>query len=247
MAEALRAAGVPTPQGRALSAGEPLPQDFPYPAVVKPRFGAGSLGVRLVPSPADTGTAAGSCWERPSWRCGPGGTAGLSSSAGGHRELRIERYCPGLPASIAWLCGPGVRVPLPACRQRLSDDGTFRYLGGSVPLPDRLCDRARRLTAPAIELLGDAVGYVGIDVVLGENPSGRDDYVIEINPRLTTSYVGLRALCRDNLAGGMLAAAAGRRPAPAFGTGPIDFQAAGATAARGDADSASPASYEVLR
>ena len=46
------------------------------------------------------------------------------------------------------------------------------------------------------------LGYVGVDVVLGND--GRD-WAIEINPRLTTSYVGLRALARFNLAQTMLA------------------------------------------
>ena len=47
-------------------------------------------------------------------------------------------------------------------------------------------------------------GYVGVDVVLGND--GRD-WAIEINPRLTTSYVGLRALAGFNLAEAMLAVA----------------------------------------
>ena len=48
-------------------------------------------------------------------------------------------------------------------------------------------------------------GYVGVDIVLGDAPDGSADWVIEINPRLTTSYVGLRALARGNLAGVLLA------------------------------------------
>ena len=36
--------------------------------------------------------------------------------------------------------------------------------------------------------------------MLGDDPAGADDVVIEINPRLTTSYLGLRRLARDNLA-----------------------------------------------
>ena len=47
-------------------------------------------------------------------------------------------------------------------------------------------------------------------MVLGNDPSGNDDVVIEVNPRLTTSYVGLRKLVRENLAAAMLAAAQGQ-------------------------------------
>ena len=47
-------------------------------------------------------------------------------------------------------------------------------------------------------------------MVLGADPGGADDVVIEINPRLTTSYVGLRAAAGENLAGVMLAVAEGK-------------------------------------
>jgi predicted ATP-grasp superfamily ATP-dependent carboligase len=54
-------------------------------------------------------------------------------------------------------------------------------------------------------------GYVGVDVVLGE----REAALIELNPRLTTSYLGLRAAFDQNLAGLALAACGGRLPQPA--------------------------------
>ncbi len=41
-------------------------------------------------------------------------------------------------------------------------------------------------------------GFVGLDLLLGDRPS--EDCVIEINPRLTTSYVGLRRMIHGNLA-----------------------------------------------
>ena len=47
-------------------------------------------------------------------------------------------------------------------------------------------------------------GFVGVDLILGADAEGREDLAIEINPRLTTSYVGLRALLHGNLAGLML-------------------------------------------
>ena len=66
----------------------------------------------------------------------------------------------------------------------------------------------------AIEALPEPTGYLGIDLVLGPDPGGADDVVIEINPRLTTSYVGLRAAAAEgvNLAAAMLDVRLGRRP-----------------------------------
>jgi predicted ATP-grasp superfamily ATP-dependent carboligase len=47
-------------------------------------------------------------------------------------------------------------------------------------------------------------GFVGVDLVLGHASDGSEDVVIEINPRVTTSYVGLRRALEQNLAELML-------------------------------------------
>jgi predicted ATP-grasp superfamily ATP-dependent carboligase len=67
-------------------------------------------------------------------------------------------------------------------------------------LPANLDQRARDLAWRAISAVPGLSGYVGVDLVLGET-----DVAIEINPRLTTSYVGYRALARFNLAQALLA------------------------------------------
>ena len=73
----------------------------------------------------------------------------------------------------------------------------------------------------------DPVGYLGVDLVLGEAADGSDDVVIEINPRLTTSYVGLRALARENLAAAMLDVASGRTPRLSFADRQLEFDSDG--------------------
>jgi hypothetical protein len=206
-AERLAAAGVPVPRGRRLSPGERPPLDFPTPAVVKPVDGAGSRGVRLLAYPEALAL----------WR--------------GDQPHRLERFCPGSPASVAVLCGPRENVPMPACLQRLSNDGRFRYLGGALPISSQENARAQALARRAIAALAEpVVGYVGVDLVLGDSPTGSDDVVIEINPRLTTSYVGLCAAAmkmRCNLGAAMLAVAEGKPPDLTFSREPIEFYADG--------------------
>ena len=64
-------------------------------------------------------------------------------------------------------------------------------------------------------------GYVGVDMVLGD----AGDYAIEINPRLTTSYLGLRQLCQQNLAELILRLAQGETVAPpTWHTGEVRFE-----------------------
>lgn len=201
-AERLHAAGVPVPSGRTLESGEPLPQAFDYPAVVKPLDGAGSQDTYVVTSVADEPPAY--AWPR-----------------------RLERYCPGAAASVAVLMAPGGVCALAPCRQRLSSDGRLRYLGGSTPLAPGLASRAERLARQAIAALPPAIGYAGVDLVLGADPGGGDDVVIEINPRLTTSYAGLRFAAKGNLAESMLACVRGETPAVTFDPRPLEFGADG--------------------
>jgi hypothetical protein len=123
--------------------------------------------------------------------------------------MRLERFHAGIPASVSTLCGPSQHMALPTCRQTISNDGRFRYLGGMLPVDAQLNGRAQALAMRALEALPTASGYIGIDLILGLDPRGSDDVVLEVNPRVTTSYVGLRALCQGNLAETMLKAALG--------------------------------------
>jgi predicted ATP-grasp superfamily ATP-dependent carboligase len=107
------------------------------------------------------------------------------------------------------LCGPSGLAPLPPCWQLLSSDGRFSYRGGSVILEPPLARRAASLALQALAAMPPAHGYVGVDLVLGEAADGKDDVVIEINPRLTTSYVGLRRAVHENLAQAILEVAQG--------------------------------------
>ena len=68
-----------------------------------------------------------------------------------------------------------------------------------------------------------AVGYVGVDLVLGRAPDGSEDAVIEINPRLTTSYIGLRSAAVGSLAEAMWHVARGELRTVQFKDRPIEF------------------------
>jgi predicted ATP-grasp superfamily ATP-dependent carboligase len=199
---------IPTPECRQIQDGE-TPADAGYPLVWKPRYGAGSLATFLVNDSDD--------WRRRQHE--------LKDWAG---EMFVQPFVAGLPASVAFLVGKEQQVALQPTAQILSQDGRFRYLGGSVPLSPQLAERAVRLAARAIDRLPGLHGYVGVDVVLGEAASGDQDYVIEINPRLTTSYVGLRALAESNLAAAMLQAVRGERiSVPRWKKAHVAFEARG--------------------
>ena len=173
--------GVAVPRSYVLHQNESPPDEFRFPAVLKPNDGAGSVAVQRICHATDLPAA--------SWPNDP---------------MRLEEFCPGVPCSMGIIGGVSQQVFLPPCRQTLSDDGRFSYRGGQLLDEPALCQRAERLASGAAEILEGLIGYVGMDFILGPHADGSTDTLIEINPRLTTSYIGLRHAVRENLAQVML-------------------------------------------
>jgi len=206
-----RARGIPTPATVTASTSGPAPDWFP--CVLKPRHGAGSQATYLVPATGDWPNAL-----RQALAQGP---------AGG---LIVQPRHRGQPVSVAFLIGRHQHLTTPGATQMLSDDGRFQYLGGRAPLPLPWRERALILGRRAVESVPGLLGYVGVDLILGDAADGSDDVVIEINPRLTTSYIGLRQLTETNLAKLWLRLWEGSRVSdPAWREQAIDFTADGRT------------------
>src|SRR5262249_30885433 len=124
--------------------------------------------------------------------------------------------------------GPNYCLALPPAAQHLESGECVKYMGGEIPLPEPLAIRAERIARRAITGIPGLVGYVGVDVVLRDDGH---DWAIEINPRLTTSYIGLRALAEFTLAKAMLAAVQGNEPPKwKWRTGRVRFRTDGSCA-----------------
>ena len=114
------------------------------------------------------------------------------------RDQVLQEKVVGQNVSVAVISNDRQTHVLPAVSQRLKT-GTFEYLGGEGPLGKVLQVRARDLALQALDAMPKGRrGFVGLDLILGD--AQEDDYVIEINPRVTTSYVGLRKIIKGNLA-----------------------------------------------
>src|SRR5690606_10942186 len=88
-----------------------------YPAVVKPRRGAGCDGVRLVRNPVELRQAAD--WAR----------------SADDREWRLlQRFVPGVAASVSLLADGCNALALAVNAQSVRSGGAFRYSGGATPL-----------------------------------------------------------------------------------------------------------------
>ena len=211
---ALAAAGVPVPAGRLLRAGSCPPPGFRLPMVRKRVDSTGCDGLVMIESPTDAG--------------GPA-----------VHDERLEASVEWLPVSVSLLCGKACLLPLPPVIQQFSQGRSPAYLGGRLPVPASLVPRAHQLAVRAIRAMarasqnGDggpapAAGWVGVDMILADREDGRGDRVLEINPRVTTSLVGLAQCSKVNLIDAMILAAAGGVPSLAFrdlSTAPCEFAA----------------------
>lgn len=185
LARVLEQSRIPTIPTRELPMGTHPWDVVSGPCVVKPRDGAGSwLTRRLDPG------------QTHDWNV----LAAHYQAAGRSDKILVQPFLPGTPVSVAGLCEPG-ELPeiLPVAAQHLTHPD-FEYLGGTVPAEissaarSAVQDLARQICASIPGLCG----YVGLDLILPENRD-TDPVVVEINPRLTTSFVGYQRLCRDNL------------------------------------------------
>lgn len=196
--DSLAAAGVPVPAGRSLAAGAPWPDAFRRPAVRKARASTGCDGLVTI-RPGDPPP-------------GPARTA-----------TRIEAWCEGLAVGVSCMLGPRGVVPLATVCQAFSPEQRC-YVGGA-PLADAgMRSRAESLAVRSIEALArrdrtPPAGWVGVDIILGSRGDGVDDRVLEVNPRITTSFVGLAAAASASLVRAIVDAFEGRdvdrRPFPA--------------------------------
>lgn len=101
----------------------------------------------------------------------------------------VQPFVEGIPASISMACRDGKAVLLSCNRQLIELDETRFHYRGSVlnDLRERWSDFESVASKVASAIPGLA-GYIGIDVIVREH----EIMVLEVNPRLTTSFAGLQ-------------------------------------------------------
>ena len=88
-----------------------------------------------------------------------------------------------------------------------SPDEESRYYGGAVPFDHSLKEEALRAAERIVESIKGLRGYVGVDMIL----TREEPIVMEVNPRLTTSYIGLKKVVNFNPAQAIVDAVFGRK------------------------------------
>jgi predicted ATP-grasp superfamily ATP-dependent carboligase len=141
----------------------------------------------------------------------------------------IQPWLEGIPGSLAVLCGPETRVVLPPMQQLLQflpEDRRDRlcYRGGHGPWFPLSADTLERFALGVLDAIpGEPAGWIGIDFLYRPQVAQQPLLAIEINPRLTTSYLGVRECLQQNVAELMLKAWQGHRVGYALNGQTIDF------------------------
>ncbi len=131
----------------------------------------------------------------------------------------IQNFIEGTSTSVSLITNGSEAVPLSLNLQNIhfSDSG-INYNGGQVPLTHELEDEAKEAAKRAVESINGIKGYVGVDMILGD-----EVHLVEINSRITTPYVALRNLLNFNLGDAILDSMDGKLPSKINLRGTISF------------------------
>ena len=181
--EALQAANIHT---LPVHAGEDLMQPAYYDEllklnitkwVAKPEDGAGCEGIRIFDSLDDLKS-----WIAQDER---------------YLHYLAQPHQAGEATSFSMLCRNGKAWLLSCNQQHIVTDGSrFKLNGVTVNGMSAYWQKFETIARKIAKMLPDALGYIGVDLIV--DTANNKIYVLEINPRLTTSYVGLHEALNYN-------------------------------------------------
>ena len=167
--------------------------DHPGPVVLKPTDGAGSENVHLITEwdNSKCQNSAPFAEQRKSllaplehvWQHAP-------------ERFRIESFVSGTPVSVSVLCGARDSQILAPTIQVFDKEPFGEYVKAEVNVDPDISLRAIQLATKVVNVLPPTRGYIGLDLVISDQ-SSEQDVLIEINPRLTMSYLQLREIYPD--------------------------------------------------
>lgn len=134
--------------------------------VIKPKHGVGCENIKLLASSTNLAKA-----------------IDLSKA----NTYMVQPYVQGQSASLSLLCWQGECLLLSVNIQTIEkNDNSFELKQCIVNAlaRDKYIDFSEKL----IKTMPELSGYIGVDIIITEN----EVLLVEVNPRLTTSYVGLR-------------------------------------------------------
>ena len=113
----------------------------------------------------------------------------------------VQEFIDGTDISVSLISDGKKAIPISLNRQfiELKDDkGT--YLGGRLPYETKYKDEAFEIATKAVEAIDGLKGFVGVDLIINNDEKDvYSVYLLEINSRFTTPYVGLKQISSLNI------------------------------------------------
>lgn len=107
----------------------------------------------------------------------------------------VQAYQQGEAASFSMLCQSGEAFLLSCNRQQIQMNGQhFSYHGGVINGMAEYQQAFAQIAQKIARANPGLAGYIGVDVIVDDS----EVFVLEVNPRLTTSYVALHQACGCN-------------------------------------------------
>jgi predicted ATP-grasp superfamily ATP-dependent carboligase len=155
---------------------------FSYPLIFKPVDGVSCSGLSIAKGEAEVGKSIEKI---------------RVESAESH--FVVQEFIEGEPASVSLLCAKKKALAISLNQQTIkvgAPEEASCYEGGSVPFDHALKRKAFALAEKVVDCFEGLRGYVGVDLILAKDKV----FVVDVNPRLTTSYVGLSRVANFNVA-----------------------------------------------
>ncbi len=152
-----------------------------YPVVVKPADGVACIGLSVVKNEAQIEKA----------------LAKVKTNSA-NKYLIIQEFKNGESASVSLLSNGKRARALSLNKQNLTlsdPDSVSSYDGGCVPFEHPLREEAFALAENVVESFSGLQGLVGVDLILAAQRA----FVVDVNPRLTTSNIGLYKVAHFNV------------------------------------------------
>ena len=195
LSETLEENGLPTPQTLVVNVNDDLERikhnirsSSDYPVIIKPIDGVSCSGLSIVKQDDEVEAAVAKV-KRGSQK----------------KHFVVQQFVNGKTASVTLLCAGGKASAISLNRQDIKyakPEEPSNYEGGMVPFDHALKQEAFKVTEKTVKSIPGLRGYVGVDLILAKNKP----FILEINPRLTTSYVGLSKISDFNIAQSLIEA-----------------------------------------
>lgn len=127
------------------------------------------------------------------------------------------RFIDGEHLSASIITGK-TQLPLTVNKQLVEIGGNISYRGGTVPYYCGRNNEIIEVAKKATKVLG-CRGYAGVDIVLGDKP-----YVVDVNPRPTTSIIAIARVLEIEIADLILKSSFGELPREVSVNGSFTFQ-----------------------